>query len=319
MRAAHPYGRARHATAREWVGGRFQDRAPTGAGASRDPLGRQPGEAQPRPLGLLPGLACGTRRAAPGGAPAGYACRRPTAPAVVLLLVALGTLLRGEAPLARADEPRPAPGPAPELPKECVRLSPEADVWIDRAGKQVVLEGRVVLRAGPLELLACPEQTKEHEAIVALKTKAFVVHTALLAVGAEVGAAVQYDPEYRPASGTPIDVEVRWVDSQGKTQSLPAQQWIRDVKTGQAMATSWVFAGSGFWENPDTRERYYLAEDGDLICVSNFPSATLDVPIESSQANEALLFEAFTDRIPPLDTRVQLRLKPRPATKTRKE
>ena len=45
---------------------------------------------------------------------------------------------------------------------------------------------------------------------------------------------------------------------------------------------------------------------GDLICVSNFPTATLDLPIESSQSNEALLFEAFTGRVPPRGTQVDL-------------
>ncbi|MEX0978835.1 MAG: YdjY domain-containing protein, partial [Pirellulales bacterium] len=55
----------------------------------------------------------------------------------------------------------------------------------------------------------------------------------------------------------------------------------------------------------------YLAESGDFICVSNFPSAMLDLPVKSSQANESLLYEAFTDRIPPVGTRVRLVLTPK--------
>jgi len=53
-----------------------------------------------------------------------------------------------------------------------------------------------------------------------------------------------------------------------------------------------------------------MAESGDLICVSNFPTATLDVPVKSSQANEELLYEPFTERIPPRDTKVRLVLRP---------
>jgi hypothetical protein len=37
----------------------------------------------------------------------------------------------------------------------------------------------------------------------------------------------------------------------------------------------------------------------------------LDLPIESSQSNEALLFRAFTERIPPLGTPVTLLLTPK--------
>jgi hypothetical protein len=32
----------------------------------------------------------------------------------------------------------------------------------------------------------------------------------------------------------------------------------------------------------------------------------LDLPIESSQANDALLFEAFAGRVPPAGTRVEM-------------
>ena len=39
--------------------------------------------------------------------------------------------------------------------------------------------------------------------------------------------------------------------------------------------------------------------------------AMLDVPVESSQANSALLFEAFTDQIPPKGTLVTVVLTPR--------
>ena len=57
--------------------------------------------------------------------------------------------------------------------------------------------------------------------------------------------------------------------------------------------------------------RHYKAEGGDLVCVSNFPTAMLDLPIESSQKAESLLFEAYTERIPPKDTKVTIVLIPR--------
>jgi hypothetical protein len=50
-----------------------------------------------------------------------------------------------------------------------------------------------------------------------------------------------------------------------------------------------------------------------LICLSNFPTAMLDLPIESSQANAELMFEALTDNIPPKGTKVRMVLIPRAA------
>jgi len=67
-----------------------------------------------------------------------------------------------------------------------------------------------------------------------------------------------------------------------------------------------VFAGSSFWTDPTDGKEYYQADGGDLICVSNFPTATLDLPVKSSQSNEALLFEVFEGRVPPRDTEVEI-------------
>ncbi len=183
-------------------------------------------------------------------------------------------------------------------------------VWIDKEQGRVLVDGYISLRAGMLEMFACPRGTKEHESIVAVQSSAQVVHTALLAVGAVAGRPVQWHPTFAPPTGTEISIEVRWQDSQGQWQQITAQQWVRDIQTGQPMQHPWVFAGSGFWKDAGTGQEYYMAEAGDFICVSNFSTATLDIPAESSQVNDGLLFEAHTERIPPLGTPVRLVLKP---------
>jgi hypothetical protein len=210
-----------------------------------------------------------------------------------------------------ASEKSPAKRPLSKDPPGMKRLMPEYDVWIDPKNKRVVMDGTVVLREGQLEMFACPLGTKEHESIVAVDTKAYAVHAALLAVGAEVGTPVQFQPEYKPATGAEIDIELVYRDAQGKVHRDRAQDWIRNVKTGKAMELPWVFAGSGFWTDEADGRKYYMAEQGDFICVSNFPSAMLDLPVESSQDNAQLLHEAFTDHIPPLGTRVRLVLTPK--------
>lgn len=218
-------------------------------------------------------------------------------------------------PAASAAEPAPAaPGvqPPPEVQAlpQARRLSPDGELWIDTNSRQVLISGAVCFREGPLEMFACLQGTKEHEAIVALRTRAFMIHAALLAVGAEPGRAVQFRPEYRPAAGTEIEVSVYWTDADGKRQQARAQEWVKNAQTGKVLQHAWVFGGSGFWQDETTGTKYYMAEDGDVICVSNFPSALMDLPIESSQANETLLYEANTAQIPPLDTEVTVVLKP---------
>lgn len=204
--------------------------------------------------------------------------------------------------------PRPPKLPSPEgataLPKPDV-------VWVDAKQKLVYVDGYVSLRRGMLEMFACPVGTKEHESVVAVFSRARTLHAALLAVGAEPGKPATFRPEFSPATGTEIEVEVRWQDEHQKWQSVPAQQWVKDIQTGKPMAHAWVFGGSGFWKDEETGKEHYMAEAGDLVCVSNFSTAMLDLPIESSQANEGLLFEANTDEIPPLGTPVRVVLKPK--------
>jgi hypothetical protein len=218
-----------------------------------------------------------------------------------------GHPLRAQAPTAQPTDELQKLDP----PEGLTRLAPDGDIWIDAKGKRVLLDGHIAQRSGPLEMFACPRGTKEHESVVSVNCKAKYVHAALLAVGAKPGSPVRFDPEYRPASGSAIDVLVQWKDDRGKEQQVRAQEWIKNAKTQKPLEAEWVFAGSGFWKDPATGENYYHADGGDFICVSNFPSAMLDLPISSSESNDALLFEAFTDRIPPDGTPVRLILKPR--------
>lgn len=194
------------------------------------------------------------------------------------------------------------------------RLAPECNAWIDPKYKRVVVDGEVCLTEGPLEMFACLTGTKEHESVIAIDCKAFLLHAALLAVGAEPGKPVQFSPTYRAASGTPINIDLVWTDETG-VHRANAKDWVLNYKTKKPLDTDWVFTGSGFYEDEETKEKHYMAEGGDLICVSNFPSAMLDLPIESSQANNALTFSVNSEAVPRKGTKVRLVMTPEPAKK----
>lgn len=213
------------------------------------------------------------------------------------------------------EKPTPTSAEADLDQKKIVlrRLDAKAPLWIDEARTRVVMVGKVCLRQGQLEMFACPEGTKEHESVLSVPVEAFKVHAALLAIGVKAGRPVQFVPEYRSASGSEIDVALYWTDEAGQRRSAWAQDWVQDADTGKALNHPWVFAGSGFWVDEKTGQEHYLANQGELICVSNFSSAMLDLPIESSDKGGQLLFNAYTERIPPLDTQVTIVLQPKAA------
>ncbi len=195
-------------------------------------------------------------------------------------------------------------------PPGATRLSQQSSLWVDIQGKRVFADGYVAQREAYLEMFACPAETKEHESIVGVMAKSEEVHAALLAVGAKQGTPVRFDTEYIPATGQPIRIWVMWYDEDGQFQHTDARRWVRHVGTEESLKLDWVFVGSSFWKDPSDGTVYYQANAGEMICVSNFSTALMDLPVESSDANNELQFEAFTPRIPPPGTPVRLMLVP---------
>lgn len=176
----------------------------------------------------------------------------------------------------------------------------------------VMIDATICLREGMLEHLLCRKMTKEHESILKADIDAFIVHSALLAAGAEAGKPVQFDPKYQPAHGTTIKVWVQYKDKMGTVVTHLAQKWVRNVQTKKDLHYDWVFAGSREEKDPTNpaKKPYYMANNGDVICVSNFASSLLDLPVATEKDINFLDFEANTDRIPPEHTPVLVILEP---------
>jgi hypothetical protein len=207
-----------------------------------------------------------------------------------------------------ADQAKPAAS-KPEAKKVEVGKNVFLEVLPDQR-RRVLVNAEVCLREGQLEQLMCRKQTKEHEAILTADVDARTIHAALIAAGAKAGSPVRFVPEYRPATGTAIKVSVQYKDKD-KLVTAPAQSWIKNAKDNKLLQSDWVFAGSRFVKNPlDDDKEYYLANDGDVICVSNFETALLDLPIKSPKENADLAFVANTERIPPKGTKVVVILEP---------
>ena len=153
-------------------------------------------------------------------------------------------------------------------PAGLIRLDPKNRVWADKDKRRLVVDGYVALNEGQLEMFACIAGTKEHESVVAVFSKAYVIHAGLLAIGAKKGEPVKWEPEYTPPTGSEIQVSVLWKDEKGERKVVDARKWIREIGPGEKeLDTNFVFAGSMMWKDPDSGEELYQAESGDLICL----------------------------------------------------
>ena len=79
---------------------------------------------------------------------------------------------------------------------------------------------------------------------------------------------------------------------------------------GKPLAADFVFTGSGFTKVPGVDRPVFMANDGDLVCVANFPGSVVDIAMKSSKENADLLFEAWTERIPEKGTKVRVIFEP---------
>jgi putative membrane-bound dehydrogenase-like protein len=195
-----------------------------------------------------------------------------------------------------------------------VKLAPDYPVFADLKSKRILVDGQVVQNHALLEMFACPlDSGKEHESVVAVFSNSQLIHAGLLAVGAKPGHPAKFDPQFQAATGTRIRIEVQWKDENGKLQTIAARRWVRSIRDKKELDMDWVFGGSMIYKDEESGREYYLAEGGELVCVSNFATATLDLPTPSPDAAANQMFEANTDLIPPLGTPVRLILTPIPS------
>jgi hypothetical protein len=204
----------------------------------------------------------------------------------------------------------------PEAKK--VKLGNNVYLEVQGDKRRVLVDAYVCLRQGQLEQFLTRKRTKEHEAILAADIDARDLATALIAAGAEKGHPVRFLPKFEPPAGMPIKITVVYHDN-GKSVRVPAQQWVRNFKTKKDLESDWVFAGSLLIQDPldKNRQPFFGANDGSVVCLSNFETALLDVPFSSSKDNDDLAFEAHTERIPPLETPVQVIFEPAPLKKAK--
>ncbi len=220
----------------------------------------------------------------------------------ILLVLAAGLAPHAGAPGSRAEEP-------PEVKR--VELGKNLFFEVQGEQRRVIVRAAVCLREGQLEGLLTRKGTKEHEYVLAADVDARKVHSALVAAGARPGTPVQFAPKYVPASGSAIKITLQY-PKDGRTVVVPAQQWVREAKTRKDLAEEWVFGGSRLVPDPEDKDRppLYLANHGDLVCVCNMDTAMLDLPVRSPKKFDERVFNAHTERIPPVGTAVDVVLEP---------
>ena len=174
-------------------------------------------------------------------------------------------------------------------------------VRIDWRDLVVEVDAVVTLRQGPLELLACSPQTREHESILVIRARPLRIHEAMGLIGLTPGAPVRYDDQrdrWLPASGESLSLDIRYRDS-GVERTVAARRWLLDVQRHEPPEQlDWIFAGSRRGRDG----RFGADAAGTVVAVVDFDTALIAPAALHSSSNEALWLEANTAAIPPVGT-----------------
>ena len=207
------------------------------------------------------------------------------------------------------------------------RLDPARPIWVDKQNKRVIIQGFVCQTRTSLEFFICfgkgfwrtfpyrddkgqPERVlqfngpKAHESVLCTDVPASMIHAALLAIGANTGSPVKFQPQFTPPTGDEIHLTVRWTKEDGTMAEMPAQNWVVDMNSKEPMKAKWVFAGSFFYKDEDGNQRYAADSEGEIVGVSNFPSVMLDVNEASSNSDAERVYQANEKEVPPRGTPV---------------
>jgi len=200
----------------------------------------------------------------------------------------------------------------------------------------VDVQSAICLTEGALEFIACTKDTKEHESIIVVNARPLHIHTALLLLGAKNGNPSMrraLDKEFTrwqdiPPSGDPVEVFLVWKNDKEETVDRPISDFItrsQDAESTPADPTkkeekqkfphTFLFAGSQLGDPAESPRKYYADISGHVISISAFGDELLCLPEVYSQENGALMWQIDPTHVPPLHTKVTLRLrvkKPKP-------
>ncbi len=203
-----------------------------------------------------------------------------------------------------------APPAAPAPPDKTLKLE---GLRLDVKNRRITIDAEVTAPTTALEFLLVRSGAKEYESVLRSKVKGSDLHAALLALGLMPGKPARWidqdqgDPRFAPPEGPAVSISLRWKDKQDKVHEQPASSWMAPAGRKKVnMPDRWVFIGSQFL--PDGR--YWADVDGEIISVSNFASAVLDVPFESSNKEALMDFVSNAKAMPPAGTKVEMIIEP---------
>jgi hypothetical protein len=192
---------------------------------------------------------------------------------------------------------------------------------VDLVNRTIDVAGTVVLRVGVwVVLLACSPHWRVKVCFFTFPARPSHIHVALLMLGLEPGAPMRSwlegdEAKFTPPRGPKVAISIVY-EKDGKQVEVPAGDWVVNQKTHEPLRDStWIFAGSTMGE-VEGQKVYYADMNGTVISLVNFGDDLLSRDTAMTNNNDDATWGANTEAIPPVGTKVTLRLRPVEAAST---
>ena len=115
-------------------------------------------------------------------------------------------------------------------------------IIVDPKNHELSFPAVINLQKGILEAIISTPNGRLHESLLKSEIKALYLQTSLYLLGAKNGSCYATN---KNKQGDLFDIELEWVDLDGKKKREPIEKWIQNAKTLKGMKKyGWVFVGS---------------------------------------------------------------------------
>ena len=198
---------------------------------------------------------------------------------------------------------------------EQAMVSLPGGVEVDLVRRRLSIPGTIAIDHGWLEVVACTEGTREHEAIFVTAVKPSVVHTGLLLVDAEPGDPATYNRTTKrsiPPHGGRLQIALEWNGDDGTIVSLQLGEVLETSR--EIVVPEFVFAGSVIAPNTPSMgpgEHYVADFTGNIVGLATFGDEVIaSVQVHSPETSqEPAAWRVREGALPPSGTPARLLLR----------
>jgi hypothetical protein len=178
---------------------------------------------------------------------------------------------------------------------------------VDTQARTITCPAEINMDSGSVEYLAVAPQGKTHESLLRVDVRPLHLQVALLMLDLTPKNVLKVQGDRATPQGAPVEILVRWRDSQGKQQEVRAESLLVEDRPGSKKAMPahiWVFTGSRI-----IKEGFEADLEKSLVAIWHDPAAILDNPLASGGVNDWVVNAA---RTPKRGTAVEMVIKAAP-------